>query len=60
MVGVPLTEVSSLCPGFDVKGSCSCFDSVVGHADFNIHGSDRGGTEKEERNGEENFGQTES
>lgn len=44
-------------PGFDVKGSFSCFDGVVCCAVFNIHAADR---EREERSGEEVFGQTES
>lgn len=42
--------------GFDVKESCSCFDSVVCRAVFNIHAADR---ERREE-GEEIFGQTES
>ena len=44
--------------GFDVKGSCSCFDDVVCRAVFNIHAADR--ERREERSGEEIFGQTES
>lgn len=39
--GVPLMEVSFFCPGFDVKGSCSCFDRVVCRAVFNIHAADQ-------------------
>lgn len=51
-------EVSFFSPGFDVKGSCSCFDDVVCRAVFNIHAADR--ERREERSGEEIFGQTES
>lgn len=54
----PLIEVSFFLPGFDVKGSRSCFDGVVFCAVFNIHAVDR--ERREERSGEEIFGQTES
>lgn len=56
--GVLLMEVSFFLPGFDVKGSCSCFDSVVCCAVFNIHAADQ--ERSEERSGVESFGQTES
>lgn len=43
---------------FDVKGICFCFDGIVGHAVFNIHGADQ--KKRRERSGEKVFGQTES
>lgn len=51
-------EVSFFLPGFDVRGSCSCFDGVVCYAVFNIHAADQ--ERREEWSGEEIFGQTES
>lgn len=51
-------EVSFFWLRFDVKGICFCFDGIVGHAVFNIHGADQ--KKRRERSGEKVFGQTES